>query len=243
MLSCRQIDDILKTKRNKMKKNSKVIGTIFGVIASSLVFISVPVTANAGECSSADPCHTYAVLDNSGVVTNIIVCQPSFCGSGTLPDGTRVVPQVAANSQGQNQGGIYNSEATPGKDVVYSGGSFTINNEVIVNKVDVVTNITNTETSTVSVLISEGNKSAFSYEDTVGKPWGSVDFTVLPLENDVNATVSATEVTNTFTKTELTTFEGRKTAQEVSSILIQRNLTLLQSKITRLLMLLDGWVK
>ena len=226
-----------------MKLKNKIIGTIFGVIASSLVFISVPVTANAGECSTADPCHTYAVLDSSGVVTNIIVCQPSFCGSGTLPDGTRVVPQVAANSEGQNQGGIYNSEKIPGKDVIYSGGSFTINNEVVVNKTDVQTNVTNTETSTVSVAISEGNQSTFSYEDTVGKPWGSVDFTVLPLSNDVSATVSANEVTTTYTKTESTVFTERKTAEEVSSILIERNLTLLQSRISRLLTLLEGWIK
>jgi hypothetical protein len=226
-----------------MKLQSKVFGTIFGVIASSFVFIAVPVTANAGECSAEDPCHTYAVLDSSGVVTNVIVCQPSFCGSGVLPNGNRVVPQVAANSQGENQGGIYNHDKTPGKDVVYSGGSFTINNEVVVNKVDVVTNTTNTETSTVSVSISEGNQLGFSYEDTIGKTLGQVEFTTLPLKDNVSATVSASEVTTTSTRTESTIFTERKTAQEVSSILIERNLALLQSTIDRLLILLDKWVK
>ena len=226
-----------------MKRKNKVILTVLGVLSSSLFFIVAPTSANAGECSAADPCLTYAVLDNAGVVTNIIVCQPSFCGSGRLSDGTTVVPQVAASSTGQNQGGIYNHSGTPGKDVVYSNGTFTINNEVVANKVDVVTNTINTETSTVSVSIAEGNKSTFSYENTIGKSIGEIEFTTLPLEDNVSATVSATEVTNTSTKTELTTFEGRKTAQEVSSILAQRSLTLLQSKITRLLMLLDGWVK
>ena len=226
-----------------MKTKNKIILTVLGVLTSSLFFIAAPTTANAGECSALDPCLTYAVLDNSGVVTNIIVCQPSFCGSGKLPDGTTVVPQVAASSTGQNQGGIYNHDKTPGKDVVYSNGTFTINNEVVVNKVDVVTNTTNTETSTVSVSISEGNQNTFSYEDTIGKTVGEIEFTTLELKDNVSATVSASEVTNTSTKTELTTFEGRKTAQEVSSILTQRNLTLLQSRITRLLILLDGWVK
>jgi len=226
-----------------MKLKNKVIGTIFGVIASSFVFISVPVAANAGECSAADPCDTYAVLDNSGVVTNIIVCQPSFCGNGTLPDGTRVVPQVAATSTGQNQGGHYNHSNTPGKDVVYSSGSFTINNEVVVNKIDVVTNTTNTETSTVSVTISEGNQKSFSYEDTIGKTFDQIELKTLPLKDSVNAVVSATEVTSASTRTESTMFAGRKTAEEVSSILIERNLTLLQSKINRLLILLNGWTK
>jgi len=226
-----------------MKTKNKVILTVLGVLTSSLFFIVAPTTANAGDCSAADPCLTYAVLDDAGVVKNIIVCQPSFCGSGKLPDGTTVVPQVAANSEGQNQGGIFNSAGTPGKDVVHSNGTFTINNEVVVNKVDVVTNTANTETSTVSVSVSEGNQTTFSYDDTVGKTVGEIEFTTLPLKDNVSATVSASEVTATYTKTELTKFEERKTAQEVSSILAQRNLTLLQSKIIRLLILLDGWVK
>jgi hypothetical protein len=226
-----------------MKKKNKVILTVLGVLTSSLFFIVAPTTANAGDCSVADPCLTYAVLDNSGVVTNVIVCQPSFCGSGKLPDGTTVVPQVAASSTGQNQGGHYNHAGIPGKDVVYSDGSFTINNEVVVNKVDVVTNTTNTETSTVSVLISEGNQQGFSYEDTIGKTFDQIELKTLPLKDSVSAVVSVTEVTSTSTRTESTIFAERKTAEEVSSILIERNLTLLQSRINRLLILLDGWTK
>jgi hypothetical protein len=183
------------------------------------------------------------VLDNAGVVINVIVCQPSFCGSGKLSDGSTVVPQVAATAAGQNQGGFYNHDKSPGRDVVHSNGAFTINNEVVVNKLDVVVNTTNTETSTVAVSVSSGNASGFSYEDTIGKTIGEIEFTTLPLKDNVSATVSATEVTTTSTKTEITTFQGRKTAEEVSSILTQRNLTLLQLKITRLLMLLDSWIK
>jgi hypothetical protein len=225
-----------------MKTKNKVIATVLGVLASSLFFIVAPTTANAGECSAADPCLTYAVLDNAGVVINVIVCQPSFCGSGKLSDGSTVVPQVAANSQGQNQGSIFNPIGS-GKEVVHSNGTFTINNEVVANKVNVVTNTTNTETSTVAVSLSSGNASTFSYENTIGKTVGEIEFTTLPLKDNVSATVSATEVTATSTKTESTILEGRKTAEEVSSILTQRNLTLLQSRITRLLILLDGWVK
>jgi len=232
-----------------MKLKNKVIGTTLGVIASFFVFISVPEIANAGECSAADPCLTYAMLDSAGTVINIIVCQPSVCGSG-IWDGRKVVPQVAATPEGQNQGGYYNP-AGSGREVVHSNGTFTMNNnvpttnaDVVVNTtVDVVTNTTSTETSTVTVSKSAGNASTFSYEDTVGKSPSEISFTTLPLPNNTSATVSATDVSSTSTTTESTTFEERKTAEEVSSILIQRNLTLLQSKISRLLALLDAWIK
>jgi len=107
----------------------------------------------------------------------------------------------------------------------------------------VITNTTNTETSTVSVTISEGNQKSFSYEDTIGKTFDQIELKTLPLKDSVNAVVSATEVTSASTRTESTMFAGRKTAEEVSSILIERNLTLLQSKINRLLILLNGWTK
>ena len=64
----------------------------------------------------------------------------------------------------------------------------------------------------------------------------------MPLANNTSATVSATEVTSNSTRTESTVFEERKTALEVSSILTQRNLSLLQSKIDRLLILLGSWL-
>jgi hypothetical protein len=232
-----------------MKIKNKVIGTIFGVIASSIVFISASESANAGECSASDPCLTYAMLDDSGVVINIIVCQPSVCGSG-IWDNRRVVPQVAATPEGQNQGGYYNP-AGSGREVTHSNGTFTMNNnvaatavDVVVNTtVDVVTNTTSTETSTVTVSKSAGNASTFSYEDTVGKSTSEISFNILPLPNNTSATVSATDITVDSTITESTTFETRKTEQEISSILLQKNLTLLQSKINRLLLLLDGWVK
>ena len=231
-----------------MKLKNKVIGTIFGVIASSFVFISVPELANAGDCSVADPCLTYAVLDNAGSVTNIIICQPSVCGRGTF-SGQKVVPQVAATPEGQNQGGYYNP-AGSGREVTHSNGTFTINNGVVATTVDVVvnttvdaiTNTTSTETSTVTVSKSAGNASTFSYEDTVGKSPSEISFTTVPLANNTSATVSATDVTSNSTRTESTILGERKTALEVSSILAQRNLILLQSKIDRLLVLLGSWL-
>ena len=150
----------------------KVKFVTFFIAVSSAFFISTS-TASAGECSASDPCLTYAMLDSSGTVINIIVCQPSVCGGGTW-DGKKVVPQVAATSDGQNQGGYYNPVGS-GREVIHSNGTFTLNNnvsttavDVVVNTtVNVVTNTTSTETSTVTVSKSAGNASTFSYEDTV----------------------------------------------------------------------------
>ena len=164
------------------------------VVAEPAPVVVPSTTANPGECSIANPCHTYAMLDSAETVINVIVCQPSVCGSG-IWDGKKVVPQVAADSAGQNQGGFYNHDSTPGLDVVYSNGIFTRNNEVVVNRVGVVTNTTNTETSTVSVSISEGNQNSFSFEDTVGKSWGEI---VSGLSAGHNKCMSKTVLANFF---------------------------------------------
>ena len=116
---------------------------------------------------------------------------------------------------------------------------------VVANRVDIFKDTINNESSTVFVSVSGGNQTVFSPEDTVGKSWSEIIFgsTVFPMEDNTKATVGVIEVTATSRKTESTTFEGRKTAEEVSSILAQKNLTLLQLKINKLLMLLDDWVK
>ena len=228
-----------------MKLKAKSIA--FFMVLSSAFFISTS-TASAGECSVTDPCLTYAMLNDSGVVINTIVCQPSVCGSG-IWEGKKVVPQVAATATGQNQGGYFNP-AGSGREVTHSNGTFTINNNVPITKVDVVVNttvdvITNTtsiETSTVTVSTSAGSASTFSYQDTVGKSTAEISFTTLPLANNTSATINATDVSSNSTVTELTTFEVRKTAEEVSSILAEQRLSLLQSKINRLLILLNNWL-
>jgi len=227
-----------------MKLKAKFV--TFFIAISSAFFISTS-TASAGECSVADPCLTYAMLDSAGTVINIIVCQPSVCGSG-IWDGKKVVPQVAANAQGQNQGGYYNP-AGSGREVVHSDGTFTLNNnvvattvDVVVNTtVDVVTNTTSTETSTVTVSKSAGNASTFSYEDTVGKSPSEISFNTLPLPNNTSATISATDVSSNSTVTESVTFRERKTLAFVEEYLLENDYSLLRSKINRFSKYLLNW--
>jgi len=224
----------------------KVIVGIITVL--SLTLIQSP--ANAEDS-------TYAVVNSSGVVTNVIVCSAAVCGpsgswGGKMPNDTEcpgcsLALQIAANTTtGEYQGAIFPS-ADSGKQLTYDSGTFTLSDAntyvsqgVVVESID-----SSTVTTSLTATVEGGNSLSFTYEDTVGKSWGEIisGLTVLPIQDNVRATVSATEVTTVSTKIEITAFEGRKTAEEVSSIFTQRNLTLLQSKITKLLTLLDDWVK
>ena len=184
------------------------------LVVASVLFISVA-PAQAGECSAEDPCHTYAMVNDAGVVTNIIVCQPSVCGSGTFA-GSRVVPQVAANPEThQNQGGyLSNPGSTP---VTESNGRFTLTNDSPV----VSQNIVREETSNTVVQseIGAGTQKSFTFNDTVGKPNGTPTMTNEAMKSSTSATLSATELTKSDTPTviatETITFNKRETEEFV----------------------------
>jgi hypothetical protein len=221
-----------------MKLKNKVFSAILGMMASSVLFISVPESAIAAECSTSDPCHTYAMLDNANNVINVIVCQPSVCGSGTFA-GHRVVLQVVANPQTNNPSGTSGHMTRPdeNKVVTYSdNGVFTVKKDDVVTHTvavpEVQTQITNNTTTTTTTSIQA------QFIDT---STGSVKI-------DASQTIDSTTVTSgstinsTNTVKESVFFQARKTAAEVSSVLEEQKLVLMQSKINRLLTLLGSWL-
>jgi hypothetical protein len=124
------------------------------LVLFSTFFIS---SASAGPCSIEDPCDTYAVMEGNTVV-NIIICQPSDCGSGYL-HGMRVVPQVKANpTTGLNQGGFMG--ATLNND-----GSFTLPS-MYNDKPKTETIHDNIANIDISVSTPNGNGKIIKYEDT-----------------------------------------------------------------------------
>ena len=169
------------------------IKAIFGgvlLVLFSTFFVS---NANAGECSVEDPCQTYAVM-NGNTVANIIVCQPSVCGSGFL-GGQRVIPQVAADSSGQNRGGYQGTESNGIFTISQSGPTVTA--EEVVDKVK------------ISVAMHGEIKSTMTFEDTVNKlpnEW----LTPVPLPVDTKVTISANSETNS----ETLEFDERTTIEE-----------------------------
>jgi hypothetical protein len=244
-----------------MKLQNKVLGTIFGVIASSLVFIAVPVSAQAGECTAADPCMTYAEVDGSGSVVNVIVCQPSVCGpagqfGGTL-NGNRLVPQAAANPQtndttgttGRMTNSVENQVVTLSNDNVFTVKK----DEVIVQtiakpEIEVQTTDTNTTITTTSIDANFGNKNfvtqiidGVEQSVLVTNP----DFVKIEATQTINSsTVLPGSVTNnTNTVKETVVFEQRKTEEEFVYYVNGSNQTLMKSKLSRISRLLGlvGW--
>lgn len=158
-------------------KIKAVLGGVLLVLFSTF-FIS---GSSAGECSVEDPCQTYAVMSGNSVV-NIIVCQPSVCGSGMF-NNQRVVPQVAADSNGENRGGYWGSEAN---------GVFTVSQSPSVNvKQEIINDVE------VSITMHGEIKSTSTFEDTVNKA-SNEWFTPVQLPIDTKVEISADDETMLF---------------------------------------------
>jgi hypothetical protein len=221
-----------------MKIKNKVIGTIFSVIASSFVFISVPELAIASQCTESDPCHTYAMLDNANNVINVIVCQTSVCGSGTFSD-HRVVLQVVANPETNDTSGTSGHMTKPdeNKVVTYSdNGVFTVKKDDVVTHTIAVPEVQTQNTNNITTTITTSIQAQFTDTNT-GSVTVDADQTI-----NSNTVISSFTVNSTNTVKESVIFEERKTEQEVLAILVEKNLTLLQSKINKLLILLGSWL-
>jgi hypothetical protein len=220
-------------------KFKSIIGSVL-LVAASVLFISVA-PAQAGECSAEDPCHTYAMVDGSGVVTNIIVCQPSVCGSGTFA-GSRVVPQVAANPEThQNQGGyLSNPGSTP---VVESNGRFTLTND----NPTVIASVTQNETSrtVLSTSLEPGVQNSFTFNDTVGQTDGRPVMRTEPMDKSIGATLSYSKTRNSESATALSqesiTFDERQTEEYVELELMIQELTKLLANWSWFRSSLFGW--
>jgi len=236
-----------------MKVKNKVIGTIFSVIASSLVFIAVPVSANAGDCSATDPCMTYAMVDSSGNVTNVIVCQPSVCGpngdlGGTI-NGNKLVPQLAANPQTNDTRGTKGEMSHPDQNQVVTLSSdnvFTVKKDNAVVERIVVPEIESTINGNVTTsmnYVAETQTVASSPDVSI--PLSSVSPDQVVYTDVEVSVINATQIT----KTDITTIiiseklviEGKKTEAEVISIVNNRNYILFKAKMSMLTRLLEDW--
>ena len=151
-------------------KIKTILGGILLVLFSTFFISAAP----ADGCSVEDPCQTYAVMEDNKVV-NIIVCQPSVCGSGFF-NNQRVVPQVAADSTGQNRGGYWGTE---------SNGIFTVQHGESIN-----TAIKTINDIEVKVVMEGAIKTTSTFNDTVDK---SIDqwFTPVPLPDNTKVTIYA----------------------------------------------------
>jgi hypothetical protein len=214
---------------------SVLLGTSLSIIGSS--------QANASECSASDPCGTWAMLDTQGLVTNVIVCQASVCGSGTWA-GQTVVPQVAPNpvthdTTGQ---GSYIGNGENNTSVSYSNGSFIINENSTIYRSETENNIADNSIETISVEIPV-TSTKFTYNDTIGRSYGTVPMSVNEVDSELPTKISANKNINNENINESTIFYGKKTEQQVIDQIIRQQLNLINSKIQSLMRLLSGFIK
>jgi hypothetical protein len=226
-----------------MKKNIKYL--VLSIVAFGLFSVS---PATAGECSEADPCGTWAVVSESGTVINIIVCQPSVCGSGTF-NNQKVVLQVPASPVTHNsQGGWLTSPsadpATGSTAVTYdqNKNEFTLNNQTQTVKVEVINSNENTDQESVDVLSTKvsTNKSTFSPTDlTNGVP---VMKPVIDSNSSATISVTSTVVNSETTSTEEYTFVTPQTSSQIDEVITEEDYPLLNTYIGRIKVMLGFFV-
>jgi hypothetical protein len=221
-----------------MKKKNIVV--VLSLVLSSIVFVQP--AANA-ECTAADPCGVWSVVDSSGTISNNIVCQSSVCGSGRLGD-LVVVPQVAANpitNDTTARGGSWGTYDAPTE-------TFTIDRSGPGSNIE-----TQSETDASGVTISVESQRAgyqFKYSDTV-QPTYELDRSYerfVPLPENTRATVSGSmtyldEEEKEQKYSESYIFDKRETAEEVNVVLVREKMRLLMDNIDRILSKLSKWLK
>ncbi len=189
---------------------------MFLVVITLLLSVLAISPSYANGCSLEDPCETWAMLDDNNKVINIIVCQPSVCGSGVW-DGKRVVRQIASNpstNDTKNTGG-YNSDSN--RTVTYNDTSSTFR---VSDPSPVETTIVKVEenvTTVISTVISNQPEIKFTYNDTKSNPTNPI--LNKEYKNDTDATISITKTTSSEESGDVSvngkiTFENRITEEE-----------------------------
>ena len=219
----------------------KKVFILVSILLATFISVINPSQANANECSSENPCGTWAMLDTQGVVTNVIVCQVSVCGGGEWA-GQRVVPQVAPNpvTHDTTGTGSYLGSVEQGTEVRYHNETFFITENANIDKSFI--EIENETTTLSNVQIPVSSRS-FTYEDTVGKMFGEVEMKPTTFNESLPTVLTVTKTNLINTTQESIKFNNRQTINEIQDSFINNNLNLLLSKIQTLISLLGSWVK
>jgi len=224
-------------------QNKRVKAKIL-ILSLVVSFFSLGLSQSA---TAADGAGVWAVVDNAGTVTNVIVCTQAVCGGGML-GGDRVVPQIAPNpitNDAQGQGSFIGNESA-GIKVTESNGLFTVHENVRINSAETevaVDDKTKTTTTTISEVSVPVASRSFTYNDTVGKTYSEIKLNIESYDNEKPTNLSVTKKTAKTSSSQSISISGRKTASELDIIFVQNEMNLLRSKINALLKMLGSWVK
>jgi len=245
----------------------KILNIIITVITVPIVFVS---NAQANENNVAFG--GFAVVHpETGVVHGVIVGSiKEFGGNNqTMPNefmgcpvGCLIIQQSTSDQNG-NVAGIHGPDVTYNQDknVFQSVQTNTVQTETIISPIlneTVTSSVLNTYVVETSVSVNRPKIYEFGVQDLTNTNGQFQINEVAPTQNtgaqisgytkkfvceDASETCSK-DVSNTSStlSEEVISFSERKTALEVSSIVAAQNLSLLQSRIERLLILLGLWV-
>jgi hypothetical protein len=126
--------------------------------------------------------------------------------------------------------------------VTENSGTFTVRYPGNITKTEIEFDSSSNTKFEISTTVSE-EASSFTYEDTIGKEY--VGFTMrdaAPSDN-TKASVIVKKISGDSLEQQSNAFEERKTYDEISQELVQKNLNLLLSKIQNIIKMLNKWVK
>jgi hypothetical protein len=227
------------------------------LVLSSFNFIGTSAHAD-DQCTSANPCGTWAVVDSSGVVRNIIVCEERVCGAsgswhGVMPNdtpwpGARIVLQVPPNpvtnqSQGGNMGTPDNPVKYDSQEQVFTQGS--------ASTPAPVTRSETVDTTTISVTINSdvvtfGPNSFVNGQMQVTPRVNSSTGATLSAIQQTGETRTVTSsigvvTTEYVTSKEMAFFDTPKTRSQIQAS-IENKLRIMQQYLNRFYVLLNGWL-
>jgi hypothetical protein len=214
---------------------------VFAILISMLSVVNVSqVNANT-NCTAENPCGTWAMLDNAGTVTNVIVCQPSVCGGGTFA-GQTVVPQLPANPVTHDTQGVGSFLGTPEKPVTYTNGRFNVDVEGFVAKENIETSLDN---ETISTVVIPVKLESFSYEEIVDlkKSYSEIPAAIGKFDESRATTISVTQNSNNMENKESIQIFERVNASELQSKIESSSLNIILNKFQTILNLLSAWIK
>jgi hypothetical protein len=184
----------------------------------------------AGQCNASNPCGTWAVVDPTNTVTNVIVCQPSVCGSGNFANNT-VVLQVPANDSGQPQGSVFVNDPTPEQVVTYDPSTKMFTQ----GTVGFSAPVERTEIVDTAILTATINSELRTF-DSNSFVNGQMQFTPV-VTSTTGATISVIEG---LTK-EMAMFETPKTRAQLQTA-VANKLLVIQKYLHKYYVLLGGWL-
>jgi hypothetical protein len=212
---------------------------IFTILISMLSVVNVS-QANA-NCTAENPCGVWAMLDNAGTVTNVIVCQPSVCGGGTFA-GQTVVPQLPANPVTHDPTGVGSFMSTPEKPITYTNNRFNVDIETIIVKTDVETTLNGEIVSTVTIPVK---LDSFSYEEVADlqKPASEIPAALGKFNESKPTIISVVQTGEDVQQSESVDIFERVSASELQSKMESENLNIILGKFQTILSLLGSWIK